>query len=901
MRTSINHNLTFLAIVSTFAALSIVLFLNFQSAYSKNPEVSYLDVNDTSSVSKFTVASWFKTSNNYKSDAFIVNKAGDGGNMNYGIWMTGSEKIQGGFDNSNGKPMYATSPLSYSDGKWHYAMVTFDGSIINLYVDGIQVATKSASGSPDNGGNQPVRVGANSEQPSDYFIGDVDEVRVWKSALTPLEALNAFNGDFDSKNQILYLDFSQPIAILNNTAQINATSINETGIQEFNATANETGIQPINATANETGIQEFNATANETGIQEFNATANETGIQPINATANETGLQAVNETSTKENATARNETGTQGINATATNETSKLSQLITKNETDNANVTSNNNRPIERSQIINETGLNNETLLGNQTSVPKLSEENALPNAFDQSVSIDQNIRTDITLVAEDNNKDRLQYDITADPSHGSLDNFNKEKGTVTYIPQKDYFGKDKFSFRAIDDKGGEGDPANVDIQINTVSELNETKKTGPANSQEKISNETSTEQTGKTNSQEKISNETSTEQTGKTNSQEKISNETRTAEQNAQSNSVEEPNQPPKADAGDDQYVKVNTQVKLDGGKSSDDDGKIISYKWEQTDGPKVNIKKADEQTVTFDVPDSAADSKLSFKLTVADDKDASSSDEVTLQVGNEVPVQTDTNQQTDTNNKQTDTNNQQTDSNNKQTDTNNQQSNAEEQIKAAQNVPPKADAGDNQNVEVNTEVKLDGGKSSDDDGKIASYKWERTDGPKVDLKNADKETATFDVPESAADSKLTFKLTVVDDKDASSSDDVTVEVKAAQNVPPKADAGDNQNVEVNSEVKLDGGKSSDDDGKIASYKWERTDGPKVDLKNADKETATFDVPESAADSKLTFKLTVVDDKDASSSDDANVEVGKISKDVSSTNDDTSTKDASNNKGKSN
>jgi hypothetical protein len=238
MRTSINHNLTFLAIVSTFAALSIVLFLNFQSAYSKNAEVSYLDVNDTSSVSKFTVASWFKTSNNYKSDAFIVNKAGDGGNMNYGIWMTGSEKIQGGFDNSKGKRIYASSPLSYSDGKWHYAMVTFDGSIINLYVDGVPVATKSASGSPDNGGNEPVRVGANSEQPGDYFIGDVDEVRVWKNALTPLEALYAFNGEFNTKNQILYLDFSEPIASVNNTAQINATSINQTGIQEFNATEN---------------------------------------------------------------------------------------------------------------------------------------------------------------------------------------------------------------------------------------------------------------------------------------------------------------------------------------------------------------------------------------------------------------------------------------------------------------------------------------------------------------------------------------------------------------------------------------------------------------------------------------------------------------------------------------
>ena len=190
--------------------------------------------------------------------------------------------------------------------------------------------------------------------------------------------------------------------------------------------------------------------------------------------------------------------------------------------------------------------------------------------------------------------------------------------------------------------------------------------------------------------------------------------------------------------------------------------------------------------------------------------------------------------------------------------------------------NVPPKADAGDDQKVEVNTEVKLDGGKSSDEDGKIASYKWEQTDGPEVDLKQADKQTSTFDVPESAADSKLVFTLTVVDDKGDSASDDVSVEVAAVQNVPPKADAGDDQKVEVNTEVKLDGGKSSDEDGKIASYKWEQTDGPEVDLKQADKQTSTFDVPESAADSKLVFTLTVVDDKGDSASDDLVVEVRK-------------------------
>ena len=98
---------------------------------------------------------------------------------------------------------------------------------------------------------------------------------------------------------------------------------------------------------------------------------------------------------------------------------------------------------------------------------------------------------------------------------------------------------------------------------------------------------------------------------------------------------------------------------------------------------------------------------------------------------------------------------------------------------LRKYKNVPPKADAGDNQKAEVNTEVKLDAGDSSDQDGEIVSYKWEQTDGPEVDLKDSDKQVAVFDVPESAADSKLVFKLTVTDDKDDTGEDEVTVNVE--------------------------------------------------------------------------------------------------------------------------
>jgi chitinase len=142
------------------------------------------------------------------------------------------------------------------------------------------------------------------------------------------------------------------------------------------------------------------------------------------------------------------------------------------------------------------------------------------------------------------------------------------------------------------------------------------------------------------------------------------------------------------------------------------------------------------------------------------------------------------------------------------------------------------------------------------------------------VDIKNSDEAKASFNAPSLSEDSKLVFKLTVIDDQDASDSDEVTIEVKKIENIPPKAEAGRNQKASANTEVTLDGSKSSDEDGKLVSYKWEQTDGPKVDIKNSDEAKASFNAPSLSEDSKLVFKLTVIDDQDTSNSDDVAIVV---------------------------
>jgi subtilisin len=201
-----------------------LLYTGVQSPYNYDPSLTltgsnYVDVASSPSLklSQFSVAAWFKTSADYNADAEIVNKGGVGSdtagqNMNFGIWMTSAETIRAGFETSTGADRFATSPNKYNDNQWHYAVVTYGGSGVRLYIDGAQVGSFPATESPDTSGTQPVRVGANSRvtpPTSEFFIGNIDEVRVWNDDLTATEVSNAFAGtSFNTAEQVLYLSFT---------------------------------------------------------------------------------------------------------------------------------------------------------------------------------------------------------------------------------------------------------------------------------------------------------------------------------------------------------------------------------------------------------------------------------------------------------------------------------------------------------------------------------------------------------------------------------------------------------------------------------------------------------------------------------------------------------------------
>ena len=180
----------------------------------------FLDVNDLNDVvtipdeqklklTKFSVAAWFKTTSNFGDEAYIVNKGGHGSdtagnNMNYGLWMTTSEGVQGGFETSSGSDRMVTSPNSYNNGQWHHGVVTFDGSILRLYIDGVQITTLSTSSIPETAGINPLKIGANSRIADNLFTGSIDEVGVWNRALNTTEITNLKNNGVFASSGLVY-------------------------------------------------------------------------------------------------------------------------------------------------------------------------------------------------------------------------------------------------------------------------------------------------------------------------------------------------------------------------------------------------------------------------------------------------------------------------------------------------------------------------------------------------------------------------------------------------------------------------------------------------------------------------------------------------------------------------
>ncbi|MGA1824073.1 MAG: PKD domain-containing protein, partial [bacterium] len=240
-----------------------------------------------------------------------------------------------------------------------------------------------------------------------------------------------------------------------------------------------------------------------------------------------------------------------------------------------------------------------------------------------------------------------------------------------------------------------------------------------------------------------------------------------------------------PVADAGDDQMdIEIGALVELDGSGSYDPAGNPLTYEWSFGNKP-------DESTAEFDDPHS-----MKPKFTA----DINGTYEISLVVNN------------GTDDSAPDT----------------------VIVKTRQEVinPPIADAGpDQEAICLNTKVTLDGSGSHDPDGDALTYEWSFKSKP--DDSGATLENSTSVNPSFTTDIEGTYELELIVSDGVLDSDPDSVTITAG-NCKPVANAGEDQEVDVNTVFTLDGSGSYDPDGDALTYNWtikEKPDGSEVEL----------------------------------------------------------------------
>lgn len=148
-----------------------------------------------------SIAAWVKRNSTGTLDQILTRDYADSGNANtraYQFRLDTTDVAQ--FVPFNASSVgVITGSTTISSGTWYHIVGTWDGTTINLYVNGTSDATGvSFSGTLRSGGANNTYIGADQNggagAPANFFDGAIDEVGIWNRALTGAEITQLYNG-----------------------------------------------------------------------------------------------------------------------------------------------------------------------------------------------------------------------------------------------------------------------------------------------------------------------------------------------------------------------------------------------------------------------------------------------------------------------------------------------------------------------------------------------------------------------------------------------------------------------------------------------------------------------------------------------------------------------------------
>ncbi len=124
---------------------------------------------------------------------------------------------------------YFESTIGVGTGKWSHVALTYDGSTMRAYINGVAAGTKSLSGTMFNS-TAPIEIGARNN--AHFFNGNIDEVRIWTRVLSETEINNGMNAQIPNNANGLtaYYKMNQGVAEGNNSGVTTLTDSSQNNL-----------------------------------------------------------------------------------------------------------------------------------------------------------------------------------------------------------------------------------------------------------------------------------------------------------------------------------------------------------------------------------------------------------------------------------------------------------------------------------------------------------------------------------------------------------------------------------------------------------------------------------------------------------------------------------------------
>ena len=182
----------------------IVSFGKVCSAAGFNGTDGYIKVADNQKLDitgSMTVSLWVYPTRSNTDEYYVSKYDGEDG---WRVWFNkrnwGANRIQFNLVlDGNNRRVYVNEPSGWTNN-WHMVTAVYDSNQgMMLYIDGSLVDSNNRKDTIDTT-SEPLYIGVRGDTDTNYFRGGLDEVKIWKRALTDTEVSNIYNNEYAGRN-----------------------------------------------------------------------------------------------------------------------------------------------------------------------------------------------------------------------------------------------------------------------------------------------------------------------------------------------------------------------------------------------------------------------------------------------------------------------------------------------------------------------------------------------------------------------------------------------------------------------------------------------------------------------------------------------------------------------------